>query len=96
MLLVKGAESPWELAAISKVDEVLGLGLVKLTQANLRIRPKEAQITKEEIVVKLNDRKEARSAKDFDTSDRIRDDLIANGVDVMDGNPLGWDWKLRI
>jgi cysteinyl-tRNA synthetase len=96
MLLVKGAESPWELAAISKVDEVLGLGLVKLTQANLRIRPKEAQITNEEIVVKLNDRKEARSAKDFDTSDRIRDDLIANGVDVMDGNPLGWDWKLRI
>ena len=29
-------------------------------------------------------------------SDAIRDDLIAKGVEVMDGDPLGWDWKLDI
>jgi cysteinyl-tRNA synthetase len=29
-------------------------------------------------------------------SDRIRDDLIAKGVEVMDGDPLGWDWKLNL
>ena len=28
--------------------------------------------------------------------DRIRADLIAAGVEVMDGDPLGWDWKLDI
>jgi cysteinyl-tRNA synthetase len=41
-------------------------------------------------------RKEARAAKDFAKSDIIRDDLIAKGVEVMDGDPLGWDWRLDI
>ena len=39
-------------------------------------------------------RKEARAAKDFATSDRLRDELAAQGVEVMDGDPLGWEWKL--
>ncbi|MEY4474112.1 MAG: hypothetical protein RL671_2416, partial [Pseudomonadota bacterium] len=39
-------------------------------------------------------RKDARAAKDFATSDRLRDELAAQGVEVMDGDPLGWDWKL--
>ena len=38
-------------------------------------------------------RKEARAAKDFARSDTIRDALAAAGVEVMDGDPLGWDWK---
>jgi cysteinyl-tRNA synthetase len=96
MLLLKGVECPWELAAIAKVDEVLGLGLVKLTRADLRTRPKDAQITDEEIVGLLKARKEARAANDFAKSDRIRDDLIAEGVEVMDGNEFGWDWKITI
>ena len=41
-------------------------------------------------------RKAARAAKDFTTSDRIRDELAAAGVEVMDGDPLGWDWKLSV
>ena len=36
----------------------------------------------------------ARAAKDFATSDAIRDELAAEGVEVMDGDPLGWEWKL--
>ena len=39
-------------------------------------------------------RKQARASKDFATSDAIRDDLTASGVEVMDGDPLGWEWKL--
>ena len=39
-------------------------------------------------------RRDARAAKDFGTSDAIRDELAAAGVEVMDGDPLGWDWKL--
>ena len=38
--------------------------------------------------------KEARAAKDFARSDALRDDLAARGVEVMDGDPLGWEWKL--
>ena len=45
---------------------------------------------------KKKKREEARAAKDFAKSDAIRDDLIAKGVEVMDGDPLGWDWKLDI
>jgi hypothetical protein len=33
----------------------------------------------------------------FDVIDEFfRDDLIAKGVEVMDGDPLGWDWGLDI
>ena len=39
-------------------------------------------------------RKAARAEKDFARSDALRDDLAARGVDVMDGDPLGWEWKL--
>ena len=39
---------------------------------------------------------DVRAAKDFAKSDAIRDDLIAKGVEVMDGDPLGWDWKLDV
>ena len=24
------------------------------------------------------------------------DDLIAKGVEVMDGDPLGWDWRIEV
>ena len=39
-------------------------------------------------------RKDARAAKDFAASDALRDELIAAGVEVMDGDPLGWEWRL--
>ena len=41
-------------------------------------------------------RREARAAKDFARSDAIRDELAAAGVEVMDGDSLGWDWKLAL
>jgi cysteinyl-tRNA synthetase len=84
------------LATMRIFDRVLGLQLDTLTRADLRIRPITATITEPEIEAALTARKEARAAKDFATSDRIRDDLIAKGVEVMDGDPLGWDWKLSI
>ncbi len=84
------------LAAIYEIDKLLGLDLENLTRKDLRTRPKSAIITETEIEAALASRKEARANKDFATSDRIRDDLIAKGVEVMDGDPLGWDWKLDI
>ena len=76
------------------MDAVLGLNLLNLTRADLRIRPKSATITEAEIEAALARRKEARAAKDFAASDAIRDELAAQGVEVMDGDPLGWEWKL--
>ncbi|TSB04859.1 cysteine--tRNA ligase [Sphingorhabdus contaminans] len=83
-------------SAILEMDQVLGFGFESLTRKDLRVRPKSAQITEEEIETALQTRKEARAAKDFAKSDAIRDELIAKGVEVMDGDALGWDWKLDI
>ena len=85
-----------QLAAIADMDTVLGLNLMSLSRADLRVRPKAATITEEDIETALTARKEARADRDFAKSDAIRDDLIAKGVEVMDGDPLGWDWKLDI
>ncbi|GAB5349955.1 cysteine--tRNA ligase [Alteriqipengyuania sp. 357] len=79
---------------LATLDEVLGLNLLTLSREDLRIRPKDAVITEDEIEQALADRKAARAEKDFAKSDAIRDDLAAKGVEVMDGDPLGWEWKL--
>ena len=89
-------EAKHTLSAIETMDEVLGLNLLTLTRLDLRIRPLTAQITEFEIEAALAARKSARAAKDFAKSDAIRDDLIAKGVEVMDGDPLGWDWKIEV
>jgi cysteinyl-tRNA synthetase len=90
----KKISSDFRLKLLRKFDAVLGLDLLNLTRADLRIRPKSTTITEAEIDTALARRKEARAAKDFATSDAIRDELAAQGVEVMDGDPLGWEWKL--
>lgn len=77
------------------MDSVLGLDLLSLNRADLRIRPKGVEITEAEIDAILARRKEARAAKDFATSDARRDELAAKGVEVMDGDALGWEWRLQ-
>jgi cysteinyl-tRNA synthetase len=96
VLGLKNVNSGERLAVIKDMDAVLGLNLLMLNRQDLRVRPKSTLITEEEIEAALTTRKEARAAKDFARSDAIRDDLIAKGVEVMDGDPLGWDWKLDI
>lgn len=81
-------------AVIEHMDAVLGLKLFELSREELRIRPISAEIEEAQIEDKLGARKAARAEKDFATSDAIRDELAANGVEVMDGDPLGWEWKL--
>jgi cysteinyl-tRNA synthetase len=93
---LKKVDVAQHLAAIAEMDAVLGLNLLTLSRTDLRIRPKSAVITEAEIETALLLRKDARAEKDFAKSDAIRDDLIAKGVEVMDGDPLGWDWKLDI
>ncbi len=81
-------------AVIEDMDAVLGLGLLSLTRADLRIRPKAATITEDHIAASLEFRKELRAQQNYAGADRVRDELAAQGVEVMDGDPLGWEWKL--
>lgn len=94
VLAAKKVEPARKLVLVAAMDSVLGLDLLNLTRTDLRIRPKSAQITETEIDAALAERKEARAAKDFARSDALRDELAAKGVEVMDGDPLGWEWKL--
>jgi cysteinyl-tRNA synthetase len=82
------------LAALADFDAVLGLELATLRREDLRVRPAAATLDDDVIAARLAERKEARVAKDFARSDAIRDDLLAAGVEVMDGDPLGWDWRI--
>jgi cysteinyl-tRNA synthetase len=89
-----GLGSGWKRSIAENMEAVLGLNVFSLRRQDLRIRPKSTQITESEIEAALASRKEARAAKDFARSDALRDELAAKGVEVMDGDPLGWDWKL--
>ena len=84
---------PLRYLLLALFDKILGLDLLATARADLRLRPKSAIISENEIEAMLARRKEARAAKDFATSDKLRDELAAAGVEVMDGDPLGWDWQ---
>lgn len=92
-LLSPSGDKTIKIYAIRRMDEVLGLQLLTLTRTDLRVRPATATLTEADIEARLSARKDARAAKDFARSDAIRDELAAAGVEVMDGDPLGWDWK---
>jgi cysteinyl-tRNA synthetase len=94
LLADKRVSAADRLAALADFDTVLGLDLLTLTREGLRVRPAAATIDEGGIAARLADRREARAARDFARSDAIRDELAAAGVEVMDGDPLAWDWKV--
>ena len=70
------------------------LGLPLLPREELRIRPKDAAVDEAWIDAAMERRKSARADKDFAASDAIREEMASMGVEVMDGDPLGWEWRL--
>ncbi|MFC4294751.1 cysteine--tRNA ligase [Novosphingobium tardum] len=94
VVALKKVDGAQKAAAIGIMDAVLGFGLSDMKRTDLRIRPSDARIEPEAVTAALDERIAARAAKDFARSDAIRDELAAAGVAVMDGDPLGWDWKL--
>ncbi|WP_019514939.1 cysteine--tRNA ligase [Sphingomonas sp. Mn802worker] len=96
MLADKKRSPSDRLATLVEFDAVLGLDLLDLTRASLRVCPATASITADEVEARLVERREARAARDFPRSDAIRDELATAGVEVMDGDPLGWDWKVTL
>ena len=93
---MKKVPAPDKLAVILKMDEGLGLRLGDITRAALRLRPKDAVMAEQEIEAALDRRQAARADKDFAASDAIRDDLLTSGVEVMDGDPLRWEWRVAL
>jgi cysteinyl-tRNA synthetase len=94
VLAAKKVDAVAKRALAEQMDAVLGLDLFGKTRADLRLRPKTAAMSEEEIEAFLDRRKAARADKDFAASDALRNELAAQGVEVMDGDPLGWEWKL--
>ncbi len=77
------------LSNLAYIDEVLGFG-AKNPFAYFQLGVDEA--TKEEISALIIQRDEAKKAKDFATSDKIRDAILAYGVSIMD-TPQGTFWE---
>jgi cysteinyl-tRNA synthetase len=89
------AVSDGELTALAvEFDAVLGLGLTDLSPTDLDLRRGAGELTDADIDALVVERDAARAAKDFATSDAIRDRLAAAGVVVEDraGAPSTWRW----
>ncbi len=93
MLADKRLSPAARLAALDDFDAVLGLRLTSLTRAELRVRPVSIALDEAAIGDRLTERHAVRAARDFVRSDAIRDELASGGVEIMDGDPFGWDWK---
>lgn len=94
VLAAKKVDGSSKRALIEQMDEVLGLTLFELSRKDFRIRPVSVTVSEAHIEAELVRRNEAKVAKDFAASDAIRATLASEGVEVMDGDPLGWEWKL--
>ncbi|MBA3027024.1 MAG: cysteine--tRNA ligase [Sulfurimonas sp.] len=77
------------LANLSFIEEVLGFG-VKNPFEYFQFGMDEA--TKEKIAELIEKRNEAKKAKDFESSDKLRDEILAFGVSIMD-TPNGTFWE---
>ncbi len=95
-LTTKALTPDQRLRVVASMDMVLGLGLLTLERTALRIRPIDEALTDADVEARLADRRAARAAKDFVLSDAIRDELQAANIEIMDGDALGWDWRLTL
>src|SRR5262245_13383261 len=88
--------TPLAIAELHKSDEnelAGGLGLLGFSRALASIAPK-LSVDPEEIARAIAQRNEARKAKNFKESDRIRDELAAKGI-VLKDSPSGTTWEVK-
>jgi len=76
-------------AFLADADRALGLGLADAVAPDA-----DESGSDERIDALVAERAAARAAKDFATSDRIRDELAAEGIEVVD-TPTGATWRRR-
>ena len=94
-LAIKKVDAGAKRTVIEGMAAVLGLSILDLERRDLRLRPDTASITEQEVGARIDRRKLARAEKDFALSDTLRDELTVEGVEVMDGDSLEWDWILK-
>jgi cysteinyl-tRNA synthetase len=88
--------SDTDLTALARrFDQVLAVGLADLTPADLDLKRSDATLTDDEVTALVERRDAARAARDFATSDQIRDQLADAGVAVQDhpGGESTWRWR---
>ena len=92
--LLKEKRLPLEehIRTVRSMFFALGMGIRQ--RSDFRRKPKRAHITLVEIESALEAREKARQQRDFLTSDAIRDQLYDDGVEVMDGDSLRWEWRI--
>ena len=82
-----------KLAALADFDTVLSLNLLQAAQKLRDQQAKEeAESADPEIDALVAERTAAKKAKDFATADRIRDELKARGIEIID-TPQGAKWR---
>lgn len=75
--------------SLKKIDSVLGVIFAKETlkineTINLEEKLKTLKINEEEILKKIEERNEARKNKEWDKADKIRDELLKSGIELVD------------
>ena len=82
-----------KLAALADFDQVLSLNLISAAEA---LRQKEAEekaaAADPEIDALVQARTDAKKAKNYAEADRIRDELKARGIEIID-TPQGAIWR---
>ena len=82
-----------KLALIEDFDQVLSLNLLPAAEAlRKKQAEKEAASADPEIDALVAARTEAKKAKNFAEADRIRDELKARGIEIID-TPQGAKWR---
>ena len=78
-----------------RFDQVLAVGLADLTPADLDRKRSDSALSDEEVADLVARRNAARAARDFATSDQIRDHLADAGVAVEDHPGVDSTWRWR-
>ena len=82
-----------KLAAIADFDQVLSLNLLSAAKTLREKQTQEEQASADpEIDALVAARTEAKKAKNFAEADRIRDELKAKGIEIID-TPQGAKWR---
>jgi cysteinyl-tRNA synthetase len=95
-VIASGLAADEKLRVLASFDLALGLGLLDLDRRSLSVRPEGATLTDEDVAALVDARHQARAARDFTAADAARDRLNAAGVEIMDGDPLGWEWRAQL
>jgi len=92
--LVRDAHTALDAGTFGRPDLEEVRGTLQAFEAVFGIRPGQRAALDAEIEGLIKKRGEARARKDFEASDRIRDELLARGI-ILEDTPQGVRWKRK-